>query len=791
MVKTARWILSEGSVVESECDNCRSSNRRSVIGLVTLIGVTCLFGGDLFGQDTFGSVSEEDSPPELSLETLLHPKKKRAMTTSLPATHWLVDGQESQLLVKRDDTWMRRDLRSGVEFEWPVVGAIADRLSTLQGTDSKQAQESAAAAVTQLKQPSGRVLARVGKGLAVVSRTDDARWLTRDATKWGNATIDPIGRRVAYTQNGDLFLVDIATGRTLRMTRDESDTLLDGVLDWTYQEEIFGRGNYKGFWFSPDGNWLAMLRIDISGVPVYTLPLASSDRGAGIIRRYPKAGDPIPHANLLIWDLRNFDQGTIPAPRLIARSTPQDQRIITGVWWHARNRTLLFSISDRTQTWRELRAASEAFLLGNTNDSTLLLREESPAWVEPPSPPAFLADGSLVWRSELPTGRYRLYHLSPDGSIATPVSPEDFDVHDYYVATDGTFAIVTGDRRGVSIERHAYRIDLRADGPMLQPITTSKGWHDISISPRGDFIVDAHSTPSEPPTLLLQDTSGDLLREISGESVQKIAASELLLESALIEPEVFRIETEDGVPLPAMLYRPEGASEQTPCPVVLEIYGGPQAPVVTSRWSSNRALYRELLAREGIATLVVDNRSSAGRGIGETWGVKWRLGEVELGDILEAVGWLEEQPWVDDERLAIRGWSYGGFMTLYAMTHSDAFCAGIAGGSVTDWLEYDAFYTERYMGLPLENKDGYAKTSPVAKAADLNGRVLMIHGEADDNVHPSGTFRMADALQKAGIDFELMIYPGAAHAVRHPGQVWHMGQMTHRFLLENLLNRQK
>ncbi|MCG8652660.1 MAG: prolyl oligopeptidase family serine peptidase, partial [Pirellulales bacterium] len=402
----------------------------------------------------------------------------------------------------------------------------------------------------------------------------------------------------------------------------------------------------------------------------------------------------------------------------------------------------MFSISDRQQTWRELRSVGESFFDGSTDQSNLLLREESPAWVEPPPSPAWLADGSFVWRSELPSGRNRLYHLSRDGAVVTPISPEQFDVQDFYVRADGTYAIVTGDQQGGTVERHAYRIELRnhAGPPTVQPITNEPGWHRTKTSADGEFIVDHHSTPTRPSRLLVRPTRGD--------SVKVIAAAELQVDGDLISPQIFRINTEDDIDLPAMLIRPRSASPQQPCPVVVEVYGGPQAPVVSARWGGTKTLYRELLARRGIATLVVDNRSSAGRGIADTWPVRGRLGEVELADLLTAVDWLKSQQWVRPDRIAVRGWSYGGFMTLFAMVNSDVFAAGIAGGSVTDWKEYDAFYTERYMGLPSENPEGYQSTSPLASAANLSGRVLLIHGEADDNVHPSGTYRMVDALQR-------------------------------------------
>jgi dipeptidyl-peptidase-4 len=260
----------------------------------------------------------------------------------------------------------------------------------------------------------------------------------------------------------------------------------------------------------------------------------------------------------------------------------------------------------------------------------------------------------------------------------------------------------------------------------------------------------------------------------------------LNLAGELLQPQFFQITTPDQLALPAMLIRPDHQDDQQRTPVLIEVYGGPQAPTVADRWMGVRTLYRELLARQGIATLMVDNRSSAGRGLADTWAIRGRVGEVEFQDLMTAVQWLQAQPWVATDRIAIRGWSFGGFLTTYALTHSQAFAAGIAGGSVTDWREYDAFYTERYMGLPSENPDGYRTTAPVRAAEQLHGSLLLIHGESDDNVHPSGTLRMAQALQDAGKDFRLMIYPDEAHAVHQPGRLWHLTLMTDRFLKEQL-----
>ena len=718
------------------------------------------------------------TPPELSLRSLYHPEDKFDFDGELPATHW-VDDDNATLLIRRDDIWKQVELATGMETQWPVAEKLRANLAALDGIEESQLESITNRAVQGIQSAGNPVLVRVGKGLAIVSSDQAARWLTRDASGWRDTTLDPSARRVGYTKDGDMFLLDLADGTQVRLSNDESDTLLDGLLDWTYQEEIFGRGKFRGLWFSPNGNWLAMLRIDISGIEPYTLHDSSSDRGKGLVSRYPKAGDPIPHATLLLWDLRPLDSAGVPLSRVMTQSTPQQERIVTGVWWHPHQGSLLFSVSDRTQTWRELRRLDPDAMATGGDATRLLLREESPAWVEPPSDPGWLPDGSLIWRSELPTGRTRLYHISHDGKRITPLTPEDFDAREFSVSPEGDFLVVTGDAERGTIDQQVYRaaIPPQSASPQLQPLTDQPGWHTAGLSPDGRWFVDVHSSVTKPPSISV--------RSSNGESSLELFQGRLRVAGEWIGPEIFHIPADDGAALPAMLIRPRSTAASR-VPVLIEVYGGPRAATVVNRWSGTRMLYRQLLAKRGIATLMVDNRSSAGRGLADTWSIQGRVGELEFGDLKTAVAWLQQQNWVAKDRLAIRGWSFGGFLTLYAMTHSEAFAAGIAGGSVTDWREYDAFYTERYMGLPSENEEGYDATAPVRAAEKLHGDVLLIHGESDDNVHPSGTMRMAKALQEAGKQFELMIYPDEAHAVHQPKRLWHLAQLIDRFLLDRL-----
>lgn len=742
---------------------------------------------------------DTDLVPPLSLDRLFHPERKYDYVAALPSAKWIrmADGG-SVLLVKRDQVWKKHDPRTGEETDWEVLGRLRRQLAEADGLTDKQITAGINRLVSSMDSVDKAVLVQVGKLLVHVPPEMPAKILTRDASTWNDATLDPTQRKVAYTSEGDLFIVDVLSGRSHRLTDDASPTMLDGRLDWTYQEEIYGRGNYKGFRFSPDGNWMAMLRIDTSAITPYTLGDSQADRGAGLVRRYSKAGDAIPHAELYIWDLRQIDQGLWPPPRLLAKSTPEDPQIVTGMWWHNQSAKFLYSISDRKQTWRELRYVDDQFLVGATSNQRRWLREDSPAWVEPPSQPGFLRDGGIIWKSNLPTGRSRLYRLRDGGKTVTPLTPENFDVRDFVVDADGSFVLLTGGDDGDTTEQHVYQLtletsnesvnDVAVDAAGLVKLTDGQGsWNTMTPDSEAAQLLIRSSSADAPTQLSVRTTPA--VTEPSQSFTRVITKSESKLPGGWIPQQAFRIRAEDGFEMPALLKRSPSATPGRPGPVLIKVYGGPGIPIVRDRWSGTGGFYDELLARSGISVLTVDNRSSGGRGIADTWAVRGQLGKVEFSDVESAVAWLKKQSWVDQNRLAIRGWSFGGFLTLYSMMHSDVFVAGIAGGSVTDWREYDSFYTERYMGLPDENPEGYAGQRLVDQADKLSGRVLMIHGELDDNVHPSNTLRMAEALQKAGKPFDLMIYPGAAHSVRGPWQAWHMAQMTDEFLRRHLLGQ--
>jgi dipeptidyl-peptidase-4 len=236
----------------------------------------------------------------------------------------------------------------------------------------------------------------------------------------------------------------------------------------------------------------------------------------------------------------------------------------------------------------------------------------------------------------------------------------------------------------------------------------------------------------------------------------------------------------------ALMIKPADFDPSKRYPVLQFTYAGPHAPSVANRWGGSRYMWFHMLTQKGYIVWVCDNRTASGKGIESTWPVYKRLGELELRDIEDGLNYLKSLPYIDGERIGIHGWSFGGFMTSYALTHSKSFKIGIAGGSVTDWHLYDSIYTERYMLTPENNRDGYERTSVSKAAKNLSGRLLLIHGAIDDNVHMQNTTQLVYELQKAGLQFDVMYYPTVRHGITNQAQVKHWYTMMTEFILRNL-----
>jgi dipeptidyl-peptidase-4 len=577
------------------------------------------------------------------------------------------------------------------------------------------------------------------------------------------AGFSPKAAYVSFVHENDLFVADAQDGSVRPLTSDGSDTRLNGVLDWVYQEEIYGRGTWKAHWWSADERYLAYLQLDETGVPVHTIV----DHGPTPERLetmfYPRAGDPNPAVRLGIVPVQGADTTWVD----LARFDGADILIVNVAW--APDHRLTFQVQDREQRWLDLCQTEPD---GRT---TLLIHESSPAWVNVIGPPHWLADGSFLWRSER-DGRQHIYHYERTGELRARLTEGPWDVRDLHgVDESGGWIYFTASRDKV-LEDHVYRVPLAGGTP--QRLTEPGHTHAASFDPSLTMFFDTFSSLGSPPRVHLRRADGSLLRVISDNDVPAIR------EYRLGTAELLRVPAWDGHPLNALRVLPPDFDPSRRYPVLCRVYAGPQAPTVRNRWYGRSLMHDHLLAQHGYIVWYCDPRSASDDGAASAWTAYQRLGTSELDDIHAGLDWLVAHGNADPDRIGISGGSYGGYMAAFALTHSERFKAGIAAYPVTDWTSYDSIYTERYMRTPENNPEGYQSSSVLLAAGRLRGRLLLYHGLVDENVHVQNTLRLVERLQAAGKQFELMLYPQDRHGVgRGAG---HLREMELRFLLEQL-----
>ena len=487
--------------------------------------------------------------------------------------------------------------------------------------------------------------------------------------------------------------------------------------------------------------------------------------------RYPKAGDPLPVARMWIADVASGKLQPVDLSEF-----DEDDRLIARVTWSPKNE-LWLQVFNRIQNEQSVVRVDRA-----SGAASTLFKESTKGWIEVLGTPEFLSDGDFLWLSEVPTGRRHLYRVSEKSGERTPLTHGDWDIDSLLrVTSDKSTAFVSGN---ISHPTEVQLIAVDVARGSFHQLTSTAGSHRVTVDASGKYFIDVFSSFTTPPVASVHRIDGQMLRVIEK------PASDRYQFVAVQAPQPLTIKARDGLELQALVLLPQDVSMQSAkkLPVVFHVYGGPQAPTIKNAWAGANYWWHQMLCQQGFAVVLCDNRSSRGRGINDTWTIRGDLGRVELQDLEDAAKWVAAQPWADSDRFGIWGWSYGGYFTAYSLTHSKLFRAGIAGAPVTDWRNYDAIYTERYMDLPKDNYDGYKSSSVVEAAANLSGRLLLIHGERDDNVHLSNTLQLADALQNAGKQFDLMVYPKNRHGVTDPQQRAHMQQLMTDFFIRNLKN---
>ncbi len=582
---------------------------------------------------------------------------------------------------------------------------------------------------------------------AIWSNGEKAIRLTETPEDEELTSFSPNGKQIAFVRDFDLYAVSLDAPRERRLTTDGNATLRHGKADWVYFEEIYNR-DWRGYQWSPDSKWLAFLEYNDTNVRDYFVLNHIPPRGFLEREHYPKSGDPIPQVRLGIVS----SAGGSPQWQSLDGYSA-DNCIVTRFGWVPDSSRLYVYLQDRAQKWLDIRHLERSS--GIFSDRT---RWESKTWVPDPDEPTYLKDGSYLICNEASGWRHIERHHG-DGSLAMQLTSGEWEVRSL-LGIDAIEAWVyfVGTKES-PVTENLYRV--RLDGSGLERVTTEPGDHAVSMSEDFTLFVDSHSDTEHPTRSELRTADGAVVRRLD---TNPVAA----LDKFQLQPvERISVQLKSGFQMPCTMIRPAGESSSEGAakfPVWIMTYGGPHAPTIRDSWQNGRGM-EQLLASMGIIAFRCDPESASGQGAKSTWIAYEQLGVRETQDLESAVDWLTKQPFVDSSRIGLSGHSYGGYLTAYAMTHSDRFAAGIAGAPVTDWRNYDAFYTERYMNTPQENPGGYDLSS-VLKAADkLHGKLLLIHGAMDDNVHVQNTLQFAERLQQANKPFEMMIYPTSRHGI--------------------------
>jgi dipeptidyl-peptidase-4 len=707
----------------------------------------------------------------LTVEEIFHPDKKVNFSGTPPAgVEWLSDG-EHYLQGRKEGgvtTLLKVNARTGDASPFFDAAKMEAALAKIQGVGPEQARELAHQASYKLDPAQRAVLLNAANDLVYYELgANEAVRLTNNAEEEVEEDFSPDGRTVSFVRANDLYVLDLSTRAERRLTKTGGEKNLNGVLDWVYEEEVYGRGDRRGYWWSPDSTRIAYLSIDES--PVRIFPVVDHIPRAQVLEEtpYPLAGDPNPLARLGVVAAAGGDTRWVET----AGYEPADF-LVVRVSWSPDSARVVYQAQNREQTFLDLNAAD-----ASTGKPTRLFRETTKAWVEPADDnPRWLRDGSFLWRSER-DGWLHLYHYSGDGRLIKRVTEGRWEVRNLDAVDEQAGVVYFRGTEHSHIAEQVYRVGL--DGSGLKRLSQSEGTHKATFSPNARYFVDFWSDVNTPTQVRLYGSDGTLVRAVDENRVAALG------QYKLGKAELMRVKTRDGFEMEAMMIRPPDFDPSKKYPVVEFTYSGPHAPQVKNAWGGSTYMWHQLLAQKGYIVWYCDNRTASGKGAEAAWASYKSFGPLELRDLEDGVAYLKTLPYVDGSRVALWGWSFGGYMTSYALTHSKTWKVGIAGGTVADWANYDSIYTERYMLTPAHNPEGY-RESPLAGVANLSGKLMLIHGAIDDNVHVANTIQLVYALQKAGKQFDLMLYPKSRHGVTDPLLVTHMRRMMTDFIVANL-----
>jgi len=714
---------------------------------------------------------------ELTLDRLFSPPFLGGRTTQ--GIEWAPDGKRFSYLERKN---------SEIEL-WAMDAATGERKVLVNAETLKSVTQPEKAKTTQATglgrvqadnyqwAPDSGSLLFIGTSSMVLLdlKTMQATPVVSSEAEIEDPKFSPDGKWISFSRNANLFAVNLASGETKTLTTGGSEEVLKGKLDWVYPEELDTRTAY---WWSPDSSKIAYYEMDERPVTRYPIMDMSSPTGGTEYTRYPQAGEANPIVRV----------GVVPITG--GETKWMDTGANTDVYlarvnWLPDSKRVAIQRLNRGQNQLDL-----LFCDVSTGASTTALTETDKYWINISDDLYFFSDNKrFLWSSER-TGYRHFYIYDNFGKQMMQLTSGDWGISDLGGFGPGAANHPAVDEKHGYIyfitnkddvrETNLYRVSL--NDKSLTRITKNAGSNTARISPDLASFVNAYSNANAPTRQDLCRMDGTRIAVINDGKVPELA------EYNLTPVEFVEVTADDGTKLNASIIKPVNFDAAKKYPVLINVYGGPHVQMVRNDWAGLSYLWHEVLAQKGYIIFTLDNRGSWGRGHAFETPIYHQMGKIELQDQVAGVKYLKSLGYVDPARIGITGGSYGGYMTLEALFNAaDAFKMGVSDAPVTDWKLYDTIYTERYMGRPQDNAEGYKNSSPVNQAAGLKGKLMLAHGTGDDNVHFANSVALLNALIDSGqYPDQLMVFPGRGHGISDAAARVLEIQRTTEFILNNL-----
>ena len=578
-------------------------------------------------------------------------------------------------------------------------------------------------------------------------------------------TFSPDGKNVAYVYRRNIYVKNLITKATMQLTFDGDYQTINGITDWVYEEEF---GFVRAFHWSPDSKKIVFMRFDESNVPIFSMGIYGKDTYPfPYMFRYPKAGETNASVDLFVLEL----ESRIRQP-IIFKEKPY---YIPRIKFDGGQNTLIIQTINRHQN--DLRVFSY-----NIENKTfrLLINEKDKAYVSIHDDLKFIDDNNFLWTSER-DGYKHIYRYDKNGNLINQVTKGNWEVTKMYAYNSDLKEIYYQSVEGSSIERGIFAIKINGKGKrILQP---TNGTNGANFSKKGSYYIHSYSDEKTPPKYALYQTrKNKLISELLNN--QKLCKR---LESYNLSNREFSTLNVNGLNFNMWMIKPDNFDPKKKYPLLMFQYSGPGSQQVSNRWGDSRTIWHKDLANKGYIIACVDGRGTGFKGAEFKKSTYLNLVKYESIDQIEAAKSLGSLSYIDESRIGIWGWSFGGHMAAQCLlTGKEVFSMAIAVAPVTNWRFYDTIYTERFMRTPQENPDGYDLNSPLNYADKLEGKFLIIHGSADDNVHVQNTMRLVEELIQEDKQFEWMIYPDKNHGIFGGNTRRHLYTKMTNFIIENL-----